>query len=663
MLSSGFLLAAVFSGQAHAATLVAAGSNLTPILNAATSTDHDFKLQGNVTLGVMVEMNDPAGAIDRRVLFIDGEYAPGQRAIITRSGLDSRFNVNTANDVLTIQNAVVTGNASSGGRGAILISANNTTLNLDNTLFTQNTATGHSGGAITLYGAGINATVNGNIAFTDNTATADAGGAIGVDGVGGKSTLTFTGETTFERNSAVTTYGGALEIYDDSTVVFEKKAVFRGNYVTAYFGGAVDVWSGKSRLTFNADVEFDGNYVKNTATHTYGVRGGAVCIGYIVGSAPPQLEVLGTATFTNNYVWGRTSTPAFGGALCLISAADNPGIVAPPVGWQYAAQISTGIFENNIAYSESGKAYGGAVYAKTLNAGLTFGSGSRFTNNYAGTQGGAIYFDQGTLNLNGNVVFQGNRQGASFSTTGGKLAYVNGTGTPNAIYFGVSSNTATLNLNTPASSERIQFYDPITATTDKTVTVNKTGAGAVTFYDYDSNFRAKTTVSGGTFELLAGAAYGAKGTAASNSAFTLNKGAILHGGAGSTLRAWQFTLDGEVLVDAGAFKLETGSAVTLGSDSILSLSIENSVMFSQVELTIPAGLNLNGTLLQINAVGYVPSLDVSDVFVIIKGLSSQANGQFAQGEIITINDADFAIDYNAGNITLRQLTVPSISVP
>ncbi|MDR2845507.1 MAG: hypothetical protein LBV28_05405, partial [Puniceicoccales bacterium] len=53
MLASGFLFAAALSGQIHAATNVPASSNLATILNASTTTttDHDFNLLGNVTLG------------------------------------------------------------------------------------------------------------------------------------------------------------------------------------------------------------------------------------------------------------------------------------------------------------------------------------------------------------------------------------------------------------------------------------------------------------------------------------------------------------------------------------------------------------------------------------------------------------------------------------
>ncbi|MDR2844626.1 MAG: PEP-CTERM sorting domain-containing protein, partial [Puniceicoccales bacterium] len=599
------------------------------------------------------------------VLFIDGAYGAGQRAVITRSSGYYRFYVNTSGDTLTIQNATIKGGTTAAGvlgdYGAIYI-IENATLNLDNTTFSENAAYAQHGSAISLSASGKTVTANGKIEFIDNVGVTGAGGAVGVDL---SSTLTFTGETTFERNSTEY-YGGAVAAYASGTIVFKEKAIFRNNHVTTYFGGAIDIWSGTATVKFEGDVEFTGNYAKNTSltSQSFGVRGGAVNVGYITGSAPPQFIVEGTATFAGNYVWGMNTTAGLGGALSL-SSQDNLALTeAPQTSRQYAAEITQGIFTNNIAYSASGNAYGGAVFAKVLNAELTLGDGSSFTNNYAKTQGGAIYFDQGILNLNGNVTFGGNRHGASFDTTTGEPVYVGATGTPNAIFFGVSSNTATLNLNTPVLTQQIQFSDPITATTGKTVTVNKTGPGAVTFSDYDSNFLAKTTVSGGTFELLTGAAYGLKGTAGDGSFFTLAKDATLHGGAESVLRAWQLTLNGNVNIDAGTFTVDTGSAVTFGADSVLTVTITNTETFSQILLTSAVGLVLtNGASLEINAAGYVPSSDLSDFFSIISSISTPVTGKFAQEDSITINGAEFLIDYNGGDITLRQVTAPEVPEP
>ncbi|EIP98381.1 hypothetical protein OpiT1DRAFT_02837 [Opitutaceae bacterium TAV1] len=653
VLLSGLFLSGPGLAPLPAATPVAAGSDLTTKLNAATATNYTFDLLGNVYLGLYFTMNGGT----RKTVIIDGAYGEdGSRAVIERREADWRFNVNTAGNTLAIRNAVITGTASSGGAGAIHVTAGNSTLDLHNTTFSGNTA-----GDVLGYGGALsamsntNTTVQGNVSFTGNRGAGQASGAVGIYGAAAstRSTLTFTGETIFEGNST-TYYGGAVTINYWADAVFEEKAIFRGNYTTLYYGGALDLYGGNSHAIFKKDAEFTGNYVRNTGTQAYGVRGGAVNVGWITGTDTPQLDFRGTTTFTDNYVWGYSTTKAYGGALSIVSGETNPDTAAPPADRDYTVLINKGIFENNLAYSDSGNAYGGAIYAKTQNNTLTLGSGSRFTNNYAKTLGGAIYFDQGTLNLNGNVVFEGNRQGASFDTGSGKPVYVAGSGTPNAIYFGVSSNTATLNLNTTAG-EQIRFHDPIAAAAGKTVTVNKTGAGEVVFFQHDSALLTKTTVSGGTFRLADGALFGLKGTTA-NSTFTVGVGATLRGGAGSTLRTSLLAVNGTLRADAGAFHIDTNNAVTFGGASALAFTIVDADTFSQIVFDTPASLLLNGATLEISASGYVPSLDMSDTFTLVTGLSQQATGQFAQGESVMINGAEFAIVYNNGSIVLQQLT-------
>ncbi|MDR1279269.1 MAG: cell wall anchor protein [Opitutaceae bacterium] len=681
VLLAGFFLSGPGPAPLPAATPVAAGGNLTAALDGATATDHSFDLSGDVYLGAAFDMNSG----NRKTVVIDGARRDGggARAVITRRGAGSRFNVNTTGNTLAIRNAVISGGTSPGkGAGVIHVTAGKAALVLDNTLFTKNTATGRKGGAIS-NNPGASTEVRGNVAFVANTGSDEAAGAVGIYGLGpaNRSTLTFRGETTFEQNSTAY-YGGAVAIYEYGVAVFEGKATFRGNHVTtasggAYFGGAIDLWGGNSRATFRKDVMFTGNYVRNTVTHIPGVRGGAINVGYVIGAGAPQLDFQGTATFTDNYVWGAGATTGVGGAISFAVSGGNPldqgNIGASHV---YGGNIARGIFTGNIAHSDTGPGYGGAIYAKAQGGTLTLGSGSRFTGNHAKTLGGAICFDQGTLNLDGNILFEGNRHGVGFDTTGGKPEHIAGTGTPNAIHFGASSNSppatapATLNLNT-AAGERIDFRDPITATAGNTVTVNKTGGGEAVFYEHDSALLTKTTVSGGTFRLADGASYGRKGTPA-NSTFTIGASApgtpdatdaTLRGGAGSTLRATLLAVNGTLRADAGAFHIDTDNPVTFGAGAVLSVVIADAGTFSQIVFDTPASLLLNGATLKISASGYVPSLDMSDTFTLITGLSEEATGQFTQGESVMINGAGYGIVYNHDSIVLQQLTtvVPELA--
>lgn len=609
-------------------------------------------------MGGIFYMNNLA----KSTINIDGDLGAGDRAFITRNAAGFYFYISPAatNPTLSITNAVVTGPGSaSGGAGAILIDAGVTsTLNLENTIFNGNTAgdaLGYGGAISALYGT--RTTVNGNVQFTQNQGINQAGGAVGIYGAAATtaSSITFTGQTHFESNTT-TYYGGALALNYWASATFEESASFKNNHVTQSgvfaFGGAIDLYGGNSHLTFEKDASFEGNFVKSSGASIYGSRGGAINLGYIDGNAQPQLVFEDTATFKNNYAWGTNGSKAYGGALSMMYGADGVAAIA---GTEYGASIATGIFESNHAYAESSAGgYGGAIYTNTINNTLSLGSGSQFSDNYASTLGGAIYFDQGTLNLTGDVVFQGNRHGVSFSTAGNILTPDTNSGTANAIYFGVSSNTATLNLAS-ASGEKIEFYDPITAASGKSVAVNKTGAGEMVFYQHDSNLRAITHVSEGTFRLANGASYGLNEGTVSDSSFTLDSGATLHAEADATLRAHSVLLNGQVNVESGAFHVDAGNAVNFGSSATLVLDINSATDYSQIVFDTAVGININNANLVINAAGYVPSANVDDVFTIVTGISGSI-GQFSQGTSITINGAEFDIVYNASSIVLQQST-------
>ncbi len=686
----------------RAADVPADTANLKIYLDTRTNAgDYDFNLLGDVTMGGQFNMDVRA----RQTVSIDGAYDNGTgtpgRALVKRTGLGQRFYIPSPvaplTLKLTLKNAEILGSGPASIDdllGSCFVAADNVSLDFSNTIFRNNhhalVFEGSTGTTVNLdnaalignaslagdgYAAGLtiragsDVTVTGDVRFLQNRDTGGlyTGGAVGVH----SSTLTFAGKTTFEGNYNQF-HGGAVQAFAFGVIFFKDDAVFRENYSTRYYGGALDLWGEYSFVTFEKDVYFSGNYVKDTHdAGAYGVRGGAINIGWIdsTDTTKPQLDFRGTATFADNYTWALSTRKAFGGALSIMTSTTDPDGVAIAATASYNVVINKGCFHNNMSYSESSIAHGGAIYNKTYNAKLSLGSGSCFTGNLAKSRGGAIYFDQGTLNLTGNVEFQGNRHEVSFSTSSGRPLPVS-EGVPNAIYFGLSNNPATLNLDT--AGEWILFHDPISSPSGGTVFINKTGAGEVIFYTNNSDIQAQVAVLEGAFILADGAGFGRIGTATNNS-MTVSNGALLQGDHGSVLRTLSLTVSGTLQAVASnpdgvsTFGLVTknNAAVTLDGSAALSLVIKDKNTFSQINLD-GAPLTLAGATLAIDADGYVPSADLSDRFVLVSNLATTSSGQFAQGASIDINGAEFAIVYDYADtrsIYLQQMTAPVPSAP
>lgn len=630
------------SGQV---TDVPAGSNLYTYINAATPENHSYNLLGDVNMNTVFLQNNS----NKREIFIEGNGYT-----ITKSANDRIFWItNGLTDArLTIRNANITSADVGGSYGTISVdlNAHNAIIDLDGTrIYGTRGLSGVYAGALATHAQ--NTVVKGNVSFEDNYNTGDGAGAVAV-GNGANASLIFENKTNFSGNHTVN-YGGAASVYSNASLIFKDDVTFTGNYVTAYFGGAIDAWSGNGSILFEKDATFTGNYARSTFAQAYGVRGGAINVGYTTGTDTPQLEMHGMSEFTGNYVWGYGATVGLGGAVALSSVTTSPlGAGGVDLNHIYGASFEQVAFNDNYAYSETGGGYGGAIFSKSRNGTLDFGSGSSFSGNMAKTLGGAIYFDQGTINLDGNITFSGNRQGVSFSTAGGTLTPDTNSGSANAIYFSVSSNTATLNLNA-GSGETIHFADPIESAAGKTVTVNKTGSGTALFTGHDSDILAQTLVSEGTFELGAGVAYGRLGTSA-DSSFHLASGARLKAGNGSSLRASAIQLDGRLEVDTGWFTFE-GADVVLSATSVVALTIEDIATYSSIDMG-GNSLDINNAALEISATNYVPSQEISDTFTLVSNLADPASGMFLQGESIIINGAEFQILYNANSIVLQQLT-------
>ncbi|CAK7039629.1 autotransporter outer membrane beta-barrel domain-containing protein [Saezia sanguinis] len=604
------LLALVVAIPAYAQIDVPSG-DLGSILNGGS---YNLRLTGDVTWS----STNPfyVNNATKTNIVIDGN---GQTIDI--SGAGNLFIGNTTGTStpfsLAITNAIITQTALSTARSAMFwISVSGVTgnLNLEGTTFqnirpTGNGGVGDYGPIINLRSGNSTWNVDGGTAgvtFQGNKGNADQPGVVGVYA----GSVNFNGKVTFDSNWTGN-YGGAVSVYEaaNSTMTFNGQTLFKNNRA-ATFGGAVDLWSGYSTLIFNGITTFDGNYVYGQGALNFDfpwsindqhAAGGAIHMGYLAGTGG-GITFNDSVVFNNNFIVntksGATISDALGGAVSLNAKGGS--------GSSYTYNLSLkgpSTFTDNYVYSSSGHGYGGAIY--TDSSGTVFvGGGSSFTNNVASTAGGAIYVRRGTISLSadrGNITFQGNRQGATFSSysktleSGSSYTFYQpnaGTGTPNAIYW-TNNQTASHALNLDAAAgNAINFYDPLLADSGVTLTVTKTGDGEVAFYgdngastNYNSlsSSTTNTTVNGGTFTVGNSAAYGnaAAGT------FTLSSGATLKGSNNGTLRAAAIRLNN------GSGLTVSGGTLALDSASIALGSAANGIINLTGYGTLNASSNLN----------------------------------------------------------------------
>ena len=339
-----------------------------------------------------------------------GTDAEGNRnRVITGNHLWELFNVDSSDGesrTLNINNVEIT-NAKTNTRdngAAIAVNGADSSVNIHNAGFTNNTASNH-GGAI--YNNGGTVSIE-NSDFAGNTAV--YGGAI--YSYGGKLTISNSefmnnsanqgaaifminadaeiSNTNFSHNNSLDGLG-AIKLTDSTLTL--TGGTFDGNFADSNSGGAIYINSGS---TLNIDgTRFINNYAKNDSDTADNGDGGALAIS-------------GTATIKNAYFENnraiKSSLSNDGGAII---SGNNSNIT-----------IESSIFTANVA--ESGG--GGAIYNKNIMS----VTGSTFTGNNAGTLGGAIYNSStGNMTLTDNVF--GSAGAGNSATEKGGAIYNEGT--------------------------------------------------------------------------------------------------------------------------------------------------------------------------------------------------------------------------------------------
>ena len=224
---------------------------------------------------------------------------------------------------------------------------------------------------------GINSTSNGGV-YKMQGATAS-----GIGNLTFVNTNTTTDPLLLFTDNTVTIPGnasayGATAFSNPSTLTFDVNAAFINNS-TNRSGGVISNGGTSASTTFNKDVIFSGNAVRNFSDTGYNISGGA-----ILNSNLATMTFNGTATFTGNIVLSKTGTGHGGAIHNGGSTAETPIIT----------------FNDNFIFSENiatgGTGYGNDIYNRG-NAIINFAQGE----GEVGSLDGGIYQEWAVTNKTG----------------------------------------------------------------------------------------------------------------------------------------------------------------------------------------------------------------------------------------------------------------------
>ena len=573
---------------------------------------------------VITVKTDPGQASEYR--FLSGVYdgsktsdASDTYACLIHGG-DSGVRV-TSDGPLTIQNW---------GTGlmpyhASVASSNGEILFGDNVSLLNN----HSAGDATKGGGAIFSKKG--VAFGDNavlsgnsTALAIGGGGYGGGAIflDGKGAVRF-GKNAFIANNESYHYGGA--IYSLGSVSMGEGAIVRGN-TTSYMGGAIAV-TGALSLGTGSVVESNQaqaggavystgqvsatgtTFRKNVATSNYGggiySAGGSIVLvdsrmeeNKAAGGGAVLLAGGGTASVTDTTFAANTATN--GGAFFI----DKNGMLTTTSG--EAGSDAGTLFEGNSATTNGGAVYvqngavdlgsgtrlqgnqavkGGAIYAlggKDASAKLTFAD-AVFGKN-SGTYGGAVYSSAsvgGTVNVAASdVVFEGN------TATSGGAVYLGGSGTSD-----IAFTDAVFKENQANTGNGGAIYSGISgssnlAIADSSFEGNSAGYGGAVFNN------GQLTTSGNVVFSGNGATYGGAVynyfTSTTDGSLVFNGGARFTGNTagglgGAIYNTRSITLNpgaGQEIVFSGNTDSTGSNAIFMGDGSSLDITGDGKVVFN-----------------------------------------------------------------------------------
>ncbi|MDM8330173.1 autotransporter domain-containing protein [Desulfovibrio piger] len=475
----------------------------------------------------------------------------------------------------------LTGTGSSGSAGGAAVSVvgkgEGSTLTIAGSTFTGNhyqdtssAANGAYGGAIGVQNASVilsKVEMSGNSADSGNQVQGGAyyqsKGSLTADTLKVSSNTVDTTSHVMGAGMALWGVGGSINNaeFSSNTATTAQSALGGGLYMRG------SRWGGESDLQFSiSNTSFTGNELASTADGAYGgglyVKGDA-SNGTADGNGKISLELTGV-TFDGNKVNGATESQ--GGALYILGA-DDPA--------NATVTVSNSFFSNNKAEGTNG--WGGAIY----NAGTLSVDSTRFENNTASAQGGAIYvYPKAELDVTSSY-FKGNK-----GTAGGAIAMFGDNGaTPehsisNTVFEG---NTATREGAKAGKGGAIAILEMDTPNPEYTTALDLSN---VTFLNNTSNG------TGGAIHSESGTLTITDATFSGNSAE--QQGGAIYNDANSSITfkgtntfSGNTAAEGKDIYNAGSLTMSSGSdLVVYGSGSILNAAGGNINVENGARLTI-----------------------------------------------------------------------------
>ena len=402
---SGSILDANYARNEGGAVYINTTSSLEPILTADNSSfvgnwaEYGGAISNGLSSGVHLDVPGDTSFI--------GNFAYDQGGAIYLSGayideLSANFQGNF-------------GNWEAGGA----ISLNNlldTSVTINNSSFTDNTAGDDLGGALAIFSENTDVAITGSTTFTGNSALYDdSGGAIYDDG----HSLTLTG-TTFNNNTSWSGTGGAIYVQNGDLTM--TNAAFNDNVAMNTNAGAIDYESNGvisvANSTFNNNQAIyggSGAFQQGESTdHAVITNSRFINNMAYDGSVGAWRQYTGDLTITDSLFRGNSATNEVGGIQ-----QDTGNLT-----------ITGTTFDHN-----SSVGYAGALYDHQSDSNTTTIKNSTFYRNYAPwDEAGAYYHDGGSsANIN-NATFDENLS----STDGGNAftVYSSPTVITNSIFAG-----------------------------------------------------------------------------------------------------------------------------------------------------------------------------------------------------------------------------------
>ena len=238
-------------------------------------------------------------------------------------------------------------------------------------IFSGNTFTGNStvagGGAILTISDRTTYEHRGNTYNQNSSTSAFGGGAIYHQGESGVPSMAMLYDNEFTRNAANEDLGGAIRLTSIS-------GQFRGNTYTNNSGNTGTVFVGGDDCSFSFNNEL---FRENTGTVADPIARGAGIASFMSGGANPTTIEIDSSTFTRNSV-GQDDFIS-GGAAIYVSG-EAPGTAR--------LTVSNSLFAANATVGGANGASGGAIYA--LNGVMVDIMDSDFVSNSSQSGGGAI---------------------------------------------------------------------------------------------------------------------------------------------------------------------------------------------------------------------------------------------------------------------------------